>query len=90
MTITAQFILLTLSYRYGFSAAISSYSGFGYSCTGREATLSACPKDGAICRADNVNYAVAVECGAGTMLHCNTFMLIISVVLALVIKGYVV
>ena len=76
-------------YRYGFSAAINSYTAFGFSCTGSEATLSACPELGAICRADDVNSAVAVECGGGTILQCNTVLLIMSVALVALIKGYV-
>ena len=88
-------------HRYGFSpAAINSYSGFRFSCTGSEASLSACSRFGSGCTTDEVDFAIAVECGAtagggagagsdSTMLQYNTAMLLISLVLAVVIKGYV-
>ena len=93
-----------ICHRYGFSPAIDLYSGFGISCTGSEASLSACSRSGFNCIDDEVNYAIAVECGAtagggagagadagsgSTMLQCNTVMLLISLMLAVVIKGYI-
>ena len=53
---------LYVHHRYGFSAAISVYQGFGYSCNGNEESLSQCSTSGSICRADNADYAVAIEC----------------------------
>ena len=53
-------------YRYGFSPAINSYSAFGFSCTGNESSLSQCSEPGAVCRTDNADFAIAIECGGQT------------------------
>ena len=50
-------------FSYGFSSAINSYRAFGFSCNGNENSLSNCQQTGAVCRSDDADYALAVECG---------------------------
>ena len=52
-----------LVYSYGFSPAINAYRAFGFTCIGNENTLSDCQGSGAVCRTDDVDHALAVECG---------------------------
>jgi hypothetical protein len=48
---------------YGFSPAINAYRAFGFTCNGNENSLSNCQQTGAVCRTDDVDHALAVECG---------------------------
>ena len=48
---------------YGFSPAINAYRAFGFTCNGNENSLSNCQQIGAVCRTDDVDHALAVECG---------------------------
>ena len=60
--------ILHFCHRYGFSPAINVYSAFGFLCNGNETGLFACSEPGAVCRADDPDFAIAVECGGETTL----------------------